>query len=468
MDGQQVSRAAWSTDNYGLRVGWPVLLILASLLLAACRSEPAQQPFSTPVNVETVEPASHTPLTTASKTLLPSQTATEMLVPSLTASRTVTDAPSETPAPTLRDDLKNLVSSPEWEALALPAEIVLRWETYARTGIELSDAEMSQLEAFMALWRQLQDKARASDAKRIGTLAYRVWVTGDGPGATLLPYAIDANAPAELARPYLTVYTQDGRGVRLAPAPVVDDLTPRLAPDGVKIEYVNKDGEVMLLADAEQLEEKVERDDLLLDRLRTIYKDRVYTPAMNFPRYRMPVDGIEASFFGLERSLSGTQILLLLDALSLFDRPEFVPLKQAFFGPETSILIPPEIDVAAGLTYIGTGVVELDRRDLFGSRYEVAEVLAHEGAHVLQGKGSAKNSCSERLRREVGNKTIPDDFYRWDAEQLLEAVRAETAGAYHVSLWMLMRLGVNDERLDILKDIIYTGRLFGASVVLGC
>jgi hypothetical protein len=121
---------------------------------------------------------------------------------------------------------------------------------------------------------------------------------------------------------------------------------------------------------------------------------------------------------------------------------------------------------AAGLNYTGTGVVELDRRDLFGNRYYLAEVLAHEGSHVLQGDVNARDLCSEYMKREVGDHQIPDDFYQWTADQLIQAVKARQVRAYHVSLWVLDELGLHGEEFKWVQQVIRTGKANGESVVL--
>ena len=86
-------------------------------------------------------------------------------------------------------------------------------------------------------------------------------------------------------------------------------------------------------------------------------------------------------------------------------------LKSAFFGPEVSVIVTNDLGRAIGLTYTGTGVVEIDRQDLFGNKYWIAMVLAHEASHVLQGAiPDQAVPCSEIEKREIGNHKIPDGF----------------------------------------------------------
>jgi hypothetical protein len=63
----------------------------------------------------------------------------------------------------------------------------------------------------------------------------------------------------------------------------------------------------------------------------------------------------------------------------------------------------------------------------------------------------------------VGNQTIPTGFYQWDATTLLQAIKDGQIGAYHVSLWMLTRLG--SKNTGWVAQAIKTGLVDGESVV---
>ncbi len=142
----------------------------------------------------------------------------------------------------------------------------------------------------------------------------------------------------------------------------------------------------------------------------------------------------------------------------------FAGMQPDLFDPSIAyVLIDKIAGDTAGLTYAGTGVVELDRRDLFGNKYLLASVIAHEGSHVLQGPETDNADCAEQLSREVGNQTIPAGFYQWDGTTLLQAIKDRQIGAYHVSLWMLFRLGVKDTAWIV--QAIKTGTVNGGSVV---
>jgi hypothetical protein len=183
-----------------------------------------------------------------------------------------------------------------------------------------------------------------------------------------------------------------------------------------------------------------------------------------YPRYHYALPGVEASFYALEENLSYNQIVLLRETLELFDRPWLEAFKPAIFNAKNAFVIYDQIDIASGITYSGTGVIGIDRRDLFGNKYVLASVLAHEGAHVIQGELGDDATCNDVLWREIGDRTIPPGFLNWTAEELLQAVEDTQVGAYHVSLWILERLGLG-EQVD-LSEVIRTGMVNGISVVM--
>ena len=74
--------------------------------------------------------------------------------------------------------------------------------------------------------------------------------------------------------------------------------------------------------------------------------------------------------------------------------------------------------------------------------------------------------CSEIEKREIGNHKIPDGFYDWSADELVQAVKDLRIGAYHVSLWMLNKLGMKN--LKPFQEAIYTGKVNGQSVLIEC
>jgi hypothetical protein len=248
-------------------------------------------------------------------------------------------------------------------------------------------------------------------------------------------------------------------------APVINGLN--LKPDQLAgtAEYLDSQGRSVLLVEALPLNDGSEHAIQLKKLLDQIYgPSSPYAQNGVYPRFRYPLPGIQAGFFAVDANLSASQVLLLKEALDLFSRPVFADMQPDLFDPGIAYVLIDKISGdTAGLTYAGTGVVELDRRDLFGNKYLLASVIAHEGSHVLQGAEASDASCADRLQREVGNQTIPGGFYQWDAATLLQAIKNGQIGAYHVSLWMLTHLGIKNTGWVV--QAIRTGLVDGQSVV---
>lgn len=251
------------------------------------------------------------------------------------------------------------------------------------------------------------------------------------------------------------------------PAPEIKDLELQTGPETGMAQYLDKQGQALLLVDALPLNENNDHSAMLKKLLDKVYgASSPYLQAAIYPQFHYPLEGVKSGFFSIDVSLTAPQVELLNEALDLFARPEFVPLKPELFDAGIAyVLIDKIANDTAGLTFAGTGVVELNRSDLFGSRYLLASVIAHEGSHVLQGAVTGNATCADSLRREVGNQAIPAGFYQWDAARLLNAVKDEQIGAYHVSLWMLTHLGVQDTAWVV--QAIETGKV-GSDPVVNC
>jgi hypothetical protein len=249
------------------------------------------------------------------------------------------------------------------------------------------------------------------------------------------------------------------------PVPTIEGLGLKLGTQPGTAEYLDSKGRTLLLVDVIPLKNDNPHDSQLKNLLDQVYgPSSPYVQASVYPRFHYPLDGVKAGFFAIDVSLTGSQVLLLRDALELFSRPAFASMQPELFPPDNAYLTIDKIGGnTAGLTYSGTGVVELDRRDLFGNKYLLASVIAHEGSHVLQGPQPANATCADSLKREIGDQTIPDGFYQWDATTLLQAIKDGKIGAYHVSLWMLVKLGIKD--VGWVQQAIKTGMVDGGSVV---
>ncbi len=225
-------------------------------------------------------------------------------------------------------------------------------------------------------------------------------------------------------------------------------------------------------ADIQRIKKEIEADELseedpLMTRLVQVFLDQKEEGSLSVPRYALPEDGIEQNLIGIDKSLTASQIILLNEAFELFDRPVFEALKESLFGSDIWMFFFDDLGQASGMNYTGTGLIMIDRRDLFGNRYILASVLAHEAAHVLQ--GGVRNSddrCQELLNMEIGNGKIAKDFSLWSADQVISGIKNRQLGAYHISLWILLRLGY--QNLNNLEQAILTGRIGGTSVLLDC
>jgi len=391
-----------------------------------------------------------------------------------------TSLPAEKPTPVVqvaaieipkdnRQILAELVASPNWPLRGLPAEIVQKWGDFAQEKAPLTEAELQSLGSFLKSWEILEEIAAQTRMVSPERITYQVQGIENSSGIEWLPYATDQGGQNGNPVLMLVIHDSAGNTQGLMVAPVIESLHQQINLDGQTVEYLDEGGRVILLADAHQLDTENPHQQVLNERLEKIYGPSAYVSAKTYPRFHYSIPGLEAAFYGIETSLSSPQIVHLKEALEIFNRPAFEPFKTGLFGKGLAFLAPDRIAVAAGLTYTGTGVIELDRRDLFGNRYYLASVLAHEGSHVLQGSiPDGSDTCKEVLKSEVGNQTIAGDFYAWSAEQLLQGIREQSIGSYHISLWILQHIGLEGPRVDWLINVIYTGQVNGRSVVLDC
>ncbi len=407
--------------------------------------------------------------------LIPRDTSVSIEPPaSATLAPTTTPTIISSPTPQIEQMLLQLINSETWPIRGLDQDRVVAWEAFARHVGELSSDELTLAQDLLLQWRTLQEAAQIALVPTQLSVSYRVAEFRHESGEThLVLYGVVESGQEEENGEQLFLVARDRRDriAGLVAAPLISGLRQRISSDGRYVEYFDpKKGTVLLYADARKLEMGYGKEEALKKRLDELYrKNHPYVIASLYPRYFFPVQDVEASFYTLEESLSYSQILQMNEAFALYSRPKLEPLKRAFFGKNTSVIIVERLPIAVGLTYSGTGVVELDRRDLFGNKYYLAEVLAHEGSHVLQGRLTGKgDECQEILRREIGEAKIPPDFWNWTAEELISNLRDLRIGAYHVSLWMLHQLGIQGREIQILQEIIRTGSYNGVSVTPFC
>ena len=411
----------------------------------------------------------------------PTPVPTHTLTPTVIDTPTLTPLPSRTPTPTIlpfanaanisideRRLLMNLViNSGKWGQLALSEPVSSRWQEFASSNKELAPEEMHLLTAFLVQWGTLTGLLEKSQLKNKAQFQFKVLITKDAQiGDQIALYLIDETSGS--TQHLLIVRDAQEYPVGLLLAPIMEGLEQRISEDGALVEYVDPKGRVMLRADARKLDIDNAKEKKLRDRLEDLYPKNNYFAYSSYPRYFLPGDEIKAGFYGLEESLSAIQVLQLNEAAALYSRPDLAVLKSAFLGPQVSIIVTNDLGRAVGLTYTGTGVVEIDRQDLFGNKYWIAMVLAHEASHVLQGAlPDRAMTCPEIEKREIGNHKIPVDFYGWKADELVQAVKDLRIGAYHVSLWMMNKMGMKDY-LQPFQEVIYTGKVNGQSVLMDC
>lgn len=437
------------------------LLIGLNLLLSACASPAASQapaaasplpPSATPL--PTLAPASPTP------TLIATAAPTASPTPAESAT------PSRTPPPPAEAVLAEIIAGPDWAGLGLPPERTAAWRAYAAGKGKLDRDEVRRLNDFVSQWRELQALADGPHLPKAFAVAYRTLESEDDQGnlrTQLYPVTADGT-------PLLVARTASGKAVGLALPPPLDGFDLRISPDGRSVQYVDAHpgsaaGVTRLSVDAIALDET--DDETLLKALSFNYaKNSTYMKEHIFPRFFFPAPQVGTAFYCLEKTLSYQQIVHMNEAFELFDRVELQPLKLALFPSGTSIVVIENLQTALGVTFTGSKVMAISRKNLLGNRYEVAEVLAHEGAHVLQGDlPKSGDKCAALLRMEVADKTIPDGFAKLSAQQILDLVRQRKIGSYHVSLWTFNQLGGGGAMTAWLTRVIHTGTADGQPIV---
>jgi hypothetical protein len=461
-----------------MRKFW-LFYILVCIWLVSCNAhfDPVQSSNGMTETQATVQITPNLPIV---NTATPSRMPIATLAPTISDTPTLTQLPSRTPKPTAlpfanaanigvegqRLLMKSVINSGKWEQLGLSEPISSRWQAFANGEAGLTPEETHLMVAFLAQWGELTGILEKSQLKEKAQFQFKTMITpSTETGEQIAVFLIDSDSGSGK---YLLI-VRDARevAVGLLPAPKIEGVEQRISPDGAYVEYADPKGRVLLLADARKLDIEDAKERKLRDRLEDLYPSTGYFACASYPRYFLPGGEIKSGFYGLEESLSATQILQLNEAVALYNRPDLVVLKNDLLSPQVSVIVTNDLGRALGLTYTGTGVVEIDRQDLFGNKYWIAMVLAHEASHVLQGAlPDGAGPCSEIEKREIGNHKIPVDFYSWSAVELVQAVKDSRIGAYHVSLWMLNKLGMKN--LQPFQEVINTGKVNGQSVVINC
>lgn len=406
---------------------------ILTLLLASCTTPGLHLgPTATSTTAPT---ASHTPTALPSPT--PTVTQTRNNTPTLTASPTPTATPDARLA-----SLDALLSSEYWPVEGLPEELAARWAAYKGGQAELTGEQERALEDFLLQWDRWARQLAGPRLPGNYELAFKARPV---EGASREPrYALSLvdgfYARREgVERLFLVQHPQPEQPGGMILAPRIEGLQQRISDDGEYVEYQAENGETLLLADAVNPAEEQEN-------LAPFYGG-LYEKFELIPRYKLPQSGVDSSFYLIDKMLSLSQIQRLNEAVELFDRPEIKPLKPYVFAPEYNYQILDDLVFAAGVQS-GENEIWLDRQSLFEDKILLAGVIAHEAGHIIQ--GDYNPACA----REVGKGDIPDDFYDWEAGQLVEGLKSRAIGTAHLELWVYGRLNANPYLILYTSDSI--------------
>ncbi len=362
--------------------------------------------------------------------------------------------------------LRELIISPYWKKLGLPQDRMALWQVYSEGKSELDGGEKQELDDFLLRWDELNKMAGESQIPKGAILGFKVKEIPVDQGETrLVIYPVDEQSLESEGKERFFLITQNssGKEVSLTLAPEIEGLNQRVDEKGEKIEYVYQEDKVLLSVDAIALKSKVDEDEQLKKALAEVYVEETSEESTSYPRYRFPIEIVDIDFFAIEK-LTYNQILLLYTALELFERPELTGLCPYIFSKGKGYIIDLRMDDRyAGMASSGAGIAWLDPEKIVGNRYYLAEVIAHEGAHLLQ---ESTYICKVALRYEIGDGSIPPAIYSWSADELMKAITDQEIGAYHVSLWVLHRLGITD--LHTVQFIIQHGRDYKQLILVNC
>jgi hypothetical protein len=449
-----------------------LLFIVLLLLLIACKFA---QSVGNPLGGDpiAIPPTAAQPSATPQPTETPAPTLEPSASPRPSATATLTPVPREI---LLQEGLAAAAESEYWQELGLSEERKADWEAFVDGNLQLSESELALVESFIAQWQRLVKlmEAEPIPAKTSPTLRVREFNDDQGkPGLAL--YALDANllakgAPEQL---FLIVYDKDGKEVAWLLAPQIEKLTQRASADGAYVEYLDADGNWLVKSDARKLDKSSQQEEILIEKLKQEDLPLHNDLRVVYPRSYLNIPGVESGFYAIE-NLTYNQILLLLSTLEIYNKPEFADLMPEIFPPSDDVVFVISREPqgwAAALAYPlgGTprqGVVVLYTKNLFSNRFETAAALAHEAAHVWQGRGAGCDNIPTRLRREIGDRSIPSGFYDWTAAELIKAAKQGKIGAYHMTLWVMYKFE-QTRYVRWLQDVIQTGQSGGQSVA-GC
>ncbi len=423
-------------------------LAAAGLLALACNA------VSSSHMLQLAYGSTSTPTQTATATLAPSATALPTRTPKPTNTNTPIPTDTETPIPTdtatatpdpLLAPLQEAVGSDYWQKMGLPDDLKTKYEALAQGQAVLADDEQAVFQDFIAQWEKIEDRLETYTpaADIVPGIRVRRLV-----GGRLVLYAVDEKATqAEGAERLILVAHPDPTKTKmLVTAPKLDGLTQVISDDGEFVEYTDANGAVVSSVDA--LPVISQKDETLATSVKD-NSDQAYLQASQYPRFHFGDSGAEeAGFFAVEKTLTEPQMIMLDEALKLFDRPELQALKPYVFDPKIKYIFIKGTQQYAGMEL--DGIVKLNGWNLFQDKALLVGVIAHEAAHVIQ------QDKFDYCRAEIADGTIPSDLMSWSVQQLVDAVKSNTIGTTQLELWVDTKLGANSDIITWLKNLILT------------
>ena len=443
------------------------ILFFVSLILFSCSPTPFSPGTITQESIKSAQ-SPQTEITQSPSPPAPDSTLTTIVrTPSATSTRTVTPTRKPTVTATRALDVLNtIIDSSYWQELGLSQEKMSEWQEYAKGEIELTGNDEAELKSFLSQWKRLTELAENSHIPPESTLDYKVNEFQSEQGdKKLVLYAIDGKAMDGESGSglFLITHNSSGKEVSLWPAPKIENLNQQISMDGKKVEYHVPNGAVMLMADAVTLQWDAKNDERLMESLKDVYQSSANNIHSTYPRYRFPIPEVTVDFFAIEK-LTYHQILLLETALELFQSNDIRSLAPFIFTGGKGYIIDLRMDDRfSGMASSSAGIAWLDPEKIVGNRYYLAEVIAHEGAHLRQ---DPTNDCNIALKYEIGKGAIPPELYGWSGAELMQALEDLEVGAYHVSVWVLSKLGI--EIPEMLKWIIQEGRYNRSMILVNC
>lgn len=353
-------------------------------------------------------------------------------------SPTATTRPTEMPTPTADVLGEQLAGAPweQWQNAGVPVEDLQRWQAGA-SG--LSEAERATAADFVAQWTMFNQLKKSTAIPGDVVFELRVSQLQDDDGNERLSvYAVDGVSGR------LYGFRHDRRDVArkggLVLMPEITGLQQRWSSDREWVEYIDAQGQLIMRGDAISGGVK----------LQNAWEKAGYTqPEIRggVPRYFLP--GLQSEFSGLER-LSASQRQTLIDSFVLA-RTEHPLIYQLM--DQNYYIITTDTDGGAR----GGVVIRLNQGVFRDGPVVAMEYEAHESAHAAEFRQGiyCDNQEKNSLEQEIGDGTIPEGFYDWSEEELIQNL--PNLGAYHVSLWILHRHGATRREAFVADKILNPG-----------